>query len=95
MFINIQLFATKKGGGSSKNGRDSNAKRLGRKRTDGQFVSAGSIIMRQRGTKIHAGKNVGVGRDHTLFALIDGTVRFERKRRDQKQVSVYAETANA
>ncbi|RKD27964.1 large subunit ribosomal protein L27 [Caminicella sporogenes DSM 14501] len=87
--INLQLFASKKGVGSSKNGRDSEAKRLGVKRADGQIVSAGSIIVRQRGTKIHPGKNVGRGGDDTLFAKIDGVVRFERKDKKRKQVSVY------
>ena len=86
----ISLFAHHKGGGSTKNGRDSNAKRLGIKRTDGQEVLAGSILVRQRGTKIHPGKNVGIGSDDTLFALTDGVVRFERLGRDKKQVSVYA-----
>lgn len=90
MFINIQLFAHKKGGGSTRNGRDSEAKRLGVKRSDGQFVSAGSILVRQRGTKFHVGNNVGKGGDDTLFALIDGVVKFERKGKDKKQVSVYA-----
>ena len=75
-FINLQLFAQKKGGGSTKNGRDSQAKRLGVKVGDGQFVLAGSIIIRQRGTKFYPGKNVGIGKDHTLFALSDGKVRF-------------------
>ena len=88
--INIQLFAHKKGVGSTKNGRDSEAKRLGVKRADGQFVLAGNIIVRQRGSHIHAGKNVGVGSDDTLFALIDGKVKFERMGRDRKQVSIYA-----
>lgn len=83
-------MAQKKAGGSSRNGRDSNAQRLGLKRSDGQFVTAGSIIVRQRGTKFHPGKNVGIGKDDTLFATIDGKVRFERKDRDKKQVSVYA-----
>lgn len=91
MFINIQLFAHKKGVGSSRNGRDSAAKRLGPKRADGQFVLAGNILVRQRGTKFHPGNNVGIGKDDTLFALIDGVVRFERRGRDDKQVSVYAE----
>lgn len=91
MFINIQLFAHKKGVGSSRNGRDSAAKRLGPKRADGQFVLAGNILVRQRGTKYHPGNNVGIGKDDTLFALIDGVVRFERKGKDDKQVSVYAE----
>ena len=88
-FINIQLFAHKKGVGSSRNGRDSAAQRLGAKRADGQFVLAGNILVRQRGTKIHPGNNVGRGKDDTLFALVDGTVRFERKGKDKKQVSVY------
>ena len=82
-------MAHKKGGGSSKNGRDSKAKRLGVKRYDGQFVRAGAIIVRQRGTRIDAGENVGVGRDHTLFATADGFVKFEYKTRDKKRVSVY------
>ena len=88
--INIQLFAHKKGVGSTKNGRDSEAKRLGVKRADGQFVLAGNIIVRQRGTHIHPGNNVGRGSDYTLFALIDGKVKFERVGRDRKQVSIYA-----
>ena len=79
MFINIQLFAHKKGMGSSKNGRDSESKRLGAKRADGQAVLAGNILVRQRGTRIHPGNNVGLGKDDTLFALIDGVVKFERK----------------
>ncbi|NMA96231.1 MAG: 50S ribosomal protein L27 [Clostridiales bacterium] len=87
--IDIQLFARKKGGGSSRNGRDSNAQRLGVKRTDGQFVPAGNIIVRQRGTKIHPGLNVGRGKDDTLFSLIDGVIRFERKGRRKTQVSVH------
>ena len=90
MFINIQLFAHKKGVGSSRNGRDSEAKRLGVKRSDGQSVLAGNILVRQRGTKIHPGNNVGIGSDDTLYALVDGVVRFERKGEDKKQVSVYA-----
>ena len=90
MFINIQLFAHKKGVGSSRNGRDSEAKRLGIKRADGQSVLAGSILVRQRGTKIHPGTNVGIGSDDTLYALVDGVVRFERKGKDKKLVSVYA-----
>ena len=89
--LNLQFFAHKKGMGSTKNGRDSNAKRLGAKRADGQFVLAGNILVRQRGTKIHPGRNVGRGSDDTLFALIDGRVRFERLGRDRKAVSVYAE----
>ena len=87
--VNLQLFAHKKGGGSTSNGRDSQAKRLGAKRADGQFVSGGSILYRQRGTKIHPGENVGRGGDDTLFAKVDGIVRFERNGRDKKQVSVY------
>ena len=89
MFINIQLFAHKKGSGSSHTGRDSNPKYLGVKRQDGQFVLAGNILVRQRGTKIHPGTNVGIGKDDTLFALVDGTVRFERLGKDKKKVSVY------
>ena len=85
----LQFFAHKKGVGSTKNGRDSEAKRLGAKRADGQFVKAGNILYRQRGTKIHPGVNVGIGGDDTLFALVDGVVRFERKGRDKKQVSIY------
>ena len=88
--INIQLFAHKKGQGSSSNGRDSESKRLGVKRGDGQNVLAGNIIVKQRGTKIHPGVNVGKGKDDTLFALIDGKVKFERVGRDRKQVSIYA-----
>ena len=88
--INIQLFAPKKGGGSTKNGRDSEAKRLGVKRGDGQFVLAGNVLVRQRGTHIHPGNNVGKGSDDTLFALIDGNVKFERMGKDRKKVSVYA-----
>ena len=88
--LNIQLFAHKKGVGSTKTGRDSEAKRLGVKRADGQFVLAGNIIVRQRGTHIHAGENVGKGSDDTLFALIDGKVKFERMGRDRKKVSIYA-----
>ena len=89
MFIKLQLFAHKKGVGSSRNGRDSNSKRLGAKRADGQFVLAGNILVRQRGTKIHPGNNVGCGDDYTLFALIDGVVKFEHKDRKSKKVSVY------
>ena len=88
--INIQLFAHKKGMGSTKNGRDSASQRLGLKRADGQFVLAGNILIRQRGTHIHAGENVGRGRDDTLFALVDGKVKFERLDKDRKKVSVYA-----
>ena len=84
-------MAHKKGMGSTKNGRDSESKRLGAKRADGQFVLAGNILVRQRGTKIHPGNNVGKGSDDTLFALIDGKVKFERKGRDKKQCSVYAD----
>lgn len=91
MMIGLQFFAHKKGGGSTKNGRDSNSKRLGAKRADGQFVKAGNILVRQRGTKIHPGTNVGRGSDDTLFALIDGKVKFERMGADRKKVSVYAE----
>ena len=87
--IDIQFFAHKKGGGSTKNGRDSEAKRLGTKRADGQFVLAGNILVRQRGTKIYPGVNVMIGSDDTLFATADGVVKFERKGRDKKQVSVY------
>lgn len=87
--LNLQLFATKKGGGSTQNGRDSQAKRLGAKAADGQTVTGGSIIYRQRGTKIHPGTNVGRGGDDTLFALVEGVVRFERLGRNKKQVSVY------
>lgn len=86
--MNLQLFAHKKGMGSTKNGRDSESKRLGAKRADGQFVKAGNILYRQRGTHIHPGTNVGRGGDDTLFALTDGVVRFERKGRAKKQVSV-------
>ena len=82
-------MAHKKGQGSIKNGRDSESKRLGVKRADGQFVLAGNILVRQRGTKIHPGNNVGIGSDDTLYALVDGNVKFERKGRDKKQVSVY------
>ena len=89
--MNLQLFAHKKGVGSSRNGRDSEAKRLGVKRFDGQIVKAGNILVRQRGTKIHPGENVGLGKDDTLFALIDGYVKFERKGKDKKQVSIYSE----
>ena len=87
--MNIQLFAHKKGVGSTKNGRDSESKRLGVKRADGQFVLAGNILVRQRGTKLHPGSNVGIGSDDTLFALSDGVVRFEHKGKLKKQVSVY------
>ena len=87
--IGLQFFAHKKGGGSTKNGRDSNSKRLGPKRADGQFVKAGTILVRQRGTHIHPGVNVGIGTDDTLFALVDGVLRFERLGKDRKQASVY------
>jgi large subunit ribosomal protein L27 len=83
------VFAHKKGMGSTKNGRDSESKRLGAKRADGQFVLAGNILYRQRGTRIHPGLNVGKGRDDTLYAKADGILRFERKGRDKKQASVY------
>jgi len=89
--VNLQLFAQKKGVGSTKNGRDSESKRLGVKRADGQFVKAGNILVRQRGTKIHPGNNVGRGSDDTLYALIDGVVKFERLGKDRKKVSVYAQ----
>uniref|UniRef100_UPI0026341302 50S ribosomal protein L27 n=1 Tax=uncultured Dysosmobacter sp. TaxID=2591384 RepID=UPI0026341302 len=85
----LQFFAHKKGGGSTKNGRDSESKRLGPKRADGQFVKAGNILVRQRGTRIHPGKNVGIGTDDTLFAKVDGVLRFERMGKDRKQASVY------
>ncbi|MGX7059462.1 50S ribosomal protein L27 [Vagococcus humatus] len=87
--MNLQLFAHKKGGGSTANGRDSQSKRLGSKSADGQTVTGGSILYRQRGTKIYPGVNVGKGGDDTLYAKVDGVVRFERKGRDKKQVSVY------
>jgi len=87
--LNLQFFASKKGAGSTRNGRDSESKRLGPKRADGQYSLAGNILVRQRGTKFHAGNNVGRGKDDTLFALVSGIVRFERKGRDKKQVSVY------
>ena len=86
--VNLQLFAHKMGVGSSKNGRDSASKRLGVKRADGQFVLAGNIIVRQRGTKIHPGLNVGKGKDDTLFSLVNGTVKFSRLGKDKKQVSI-------
>ena len=92
--MNLQLFAHKKGVGSTKNGRDSESKRLGAKRADGQFVLAGNVLYRQRGTKIHPGVNVGRGGDDTLFAMVDGVVRFERLGRDRKQVSVYPRAIN-
>ncbi len=89
LIMNLQLFAHKKGVGSSRNGRDSESKRLGTKSADGQFILAGSILVRQRGTKIHPGTNVGRGSDDTLFAKVDGVVRFERLGRDKKKASVY------
>ena len=89
LLMNLQLFAHKKGVGSSKNGRDSESKRLGVKSADGQFVLAGNIIVRQRGTKIHPGENVGKGKDDTLFAKVDGVVKFERVGKDKKKASVY------
>ena len=91
MKLNLQLFAHKKGMGSTRNGRDSESKRLGPKRADGQFSQAGNILVRQRGTKIHPGQNVGIGKDDTLFALIAGRVKFEQKTKEKKQVSVYAD----
>ncbi len=87
--LDLQFFASKKGVGSTRNGRDSQSKRLGAKRADGQTVSGGSILYRQRGTKIYPGENVGRGGDDTLFAKVDGVVRFERYGRDKKKVSVY------
>ena len=89
--LSLQFFAHKKGVGSTKNGRDSESKRLGVKKSDGQSVRAGNIIIRQRGTAVHPGNNVGIGSDDTLFALIDGKVKFEQKTKSKKQVSVYAE----
>jgi len=93
--MNLQFFAHKKGVGSTKNGRDSNSKRLGPKRADGQLVRAGNILYTQNGTKIHPGLHVGRGSNDTLFALVDGRVRYERKGRDKKQVSVYLEAVMA
>lgn len=87
--LNLQFFASKKGVSSTKNGRDSESKRLGAKLSDGQFATAGSIIYRQRGTKVHPGNNVGLGKDDTLFCMIEGIVKYERKGKDKKQVSVY------
>lgn len=87
--LNLQMFASKKGVSSTRNGRDSISKRLGVKRADGQFVLSGNILVRQRGTKIHPGQNVGRGSDDTLFATADGVVRYERSGKDKKQVSVY------
>lgn len=89
LVMNLQLFAHKKGVGSSRNGRDSDSKRLGTKRADGQFVLAGNILVRQRGTKIHPGNNVGIGGDDTLFAKVDGVVKFERMGKTKKKASVY------
>ena len=89
MKLNIQLFAHKKGGGSTSNGRDSAGRRLGAKISDGQFANAGSIIYRQRGTRIYPGVNVGIGNDHTLYAKVSGIVKYERKGKDKKQASVY------
>ena len=89
MNLNLQFFAHKKGVGSTKNGRDSESKRLGAKRADGQFVKAGNILYRQRGTKIHPGTNVGIGSDDTLYSRVDGRVKYERVGKDKKQVSVY------
>lgn len=91
LFLNIQKFAHVKAQGSTHNGRDSEGRRLGAKAADGEFIKAGSIIYRQRGTKIYPGKNVGMGVDHTLYTKIDGYVKYERKGRDKKQVSVYEE----
>ena len=91
--LNLQLFASKKGKKKKKNGRDSNPKYLGLKRTDGELVKAGNIIVRQRGTKFHAGTNMGLGRDYTLFALTDGYVKFEKFGKNKKRVSVYSERA--
>ena len=87
--MNLQFFAHKKGVGSTKNGRDSESKRLGAKRADGQFVKAGNILYRQRGTKIHPGTNVGIGGDDTLYDKLEGVLRFERDGRDKNQASVY------
>ncbi len=89
ILVNLQLLAHKKGVGSTRNGRDSESKRLGAKKGDGQGVLAGNILVRQRGTKIHPGKNVGIGSDDTLFALVEGQVKYERLGKDKKQVSVY------
>jgi len=93
--LDLQFFAQKKGAGSTRNGRDSHAKRLGAKRSDGQFVTGGSILYRQRGTKIYPGENVGIGGDDTLFAKVDGVVKYERVGRDRKRVSVYATAQEA
>ena len=91
MQLNIQLFAHKKGQGSTKNGRDSESKRLGAKAADGEFVTGGSILYRQRGTKVYSGNNVGIGKDDTVYAKVDGYVKFERVGKDRKQVSIYNE----
>ncbi|MGN0742668.1 MAG: 50S ribosomal protein L27 [Candidatus Fimadaptatus sp.] len=93
--MNLQLFAHKKGMGSTRNGRDSHAQRLGTKRSDGQFVLAGNILVRQRGTKIHPGNNVGIGDDDTLYAKANGIVKYERLGKDKKQVSVYPQAEAA
>lgn len=93
--LDLQFFAHKKGVGSSRNGRESESKRLGPKRADGQYVVTGNILVRQRGTKIHPGLNVGKGKDDTLFAMADGVVRFERMGKKKKKVSVYPQEANA
>ena len=93
--MNLSFFAHKKGAGSTKNGRDSESKRLGAKRADGQFVKAGNILYKQRGTKIHPGKNVGRGGDDTLFALIDGILKFERQGKNKKRASVYTKIEQA
>ncbi len=93
MQMNLQLFASKKGVGSTRNGRDSKAKRLGVKSHDGQYVTAGSIIVRQRGTRVKPGMNVGIGKDDTLFAKIDGFVAFQRQGKNGKQVSILEEEA--
>ena len=90
MTLDLQLFASHKGVGSTKNGRDSKGRRLGAKASDGEKITAGAIIYRQRGTKIYPGMNCGMGKDHTLFALIDGVVKYERKGKDKKQASVYS-----
>ncbi len=95
MRLDIQFFAHKKGQGSTKNGRDSISKRLGAKAADGEYVSGGSILYRQRGTKIYPGNNVGIGSDDTVYAKVAGYVKFERVGKDRKQVSVYPEKQNA
>ena len=91
--LNLQMFASKKGQGSTKNGRDSNPKYLGVKKYDGEVVKAGNIVIRQRGTKFHPGTNMGLGKDYTLFALIDGFVKFEDFGRNKKRVAIYPEKA--